>query len=57
MPKIDVTFMIDENSILTVKAKEMGSGKKGQITIANDKARLNKDEIEKMIKDSERYSE
>lgn len=57
MPKIDVSFEIDENSILTVKAKDQGSGKKGSITIANDGERLNRDEIDQMIKESERYAE
>jgi heat shock protein 5 len=56
MPKIDVTFIIDENSILTVHAKEQGSGKKGSITITNDNGRLSKAEIDKMIRDSERFA-
>lgn len=57
VPKIDVTFVIDENSILTVTAKDQGSGKKEGLTITNDKGRLNKDQIEKMIKDSEKYAD
>jgi molecular chaperone DnaK (HSP70) len=56
VPQIEVTFAIDENSILTVTAKEKGSGKKGGITITNEKGRLNKEQIEKMIKDSERHA-
>lgn len=55
--QVEVTFMIDENSILSVTAKERGSGKTESITITNDKSRLSKEEIEKMIKDSEKYAE
>jgi endoplasmic reticulum chaperone BiP len=57
VPKIDVTFSIDENSILTVTAKDQGSGRKEGTTITNDKGRLNKDQIEKMIKEADRYAE
>lgn len=52
-----MTFAIDENSILTVTARDKGSGKKEAMTVANDKGRLNRDQIEKMIKDSERFAE
>jgi len=57
VPQIEVTFEIDENSILTVSANDKGTGKKETITITNDKGRLSKDEIEQMIKDSEKYAE
>ena len=49
-----MTFVIDENGILTVTAKDKGSGKKESITIADDNSRLTKEQIEKMIKESER---
>jgi L1 cell adhesion molecule like protein len=39
-----------------VTAKEKGSGKKGSMTISNEKGRLSKDDIDKMIKDSERFA-
>jgi len=55
VPQIEVTFEIDENSILTVSANDKGTGKKEVITITNDKGRLTKEEIERMIKDSEKY--
>merc|ERR1712195_379170 len=42
--KIDVTFEIDENSILTVSAKETGSGKVESISITNDKGRLTEED-------------
>merc|ERR1711935_926269 len=48
---------IDENSILTVSANDKGTGKKETITITNDKGRLSKEEIDQMIKDSEKYAE
>lgn len=57
VPQIEVTFEIDENSILTVSASDKGTGKKETITITNDKGRLTKEEIEQMIADSEKYAE
>lgn len=57
VPQIEVTFEVDENSILTVSANDKGTGKKETITITNDKGRLTKEEIEKMIKESEKYAD
>jgi len=57
VPQIEVTFEIDENSILSVSAKEQGSGKTESITITNDKGRLSKEEIDQMIKDAEKFAE
>jgi molecular chaperone DnaK (HSP70) len=57
VPQVEVAFMIDENSILSVSAKERGTGKTESITITNDKSRLSKKEIDRMIKDSEKYAE
>ena len=57
VPQIEVTFEIDENSIMTVSAQDKGTGTKETITITNDKGRLTKEEIEKMIQDSEKYAE
>jgi heat shock protein 5 len=57
VPQIEVTFEIDENSILTVSANDKGTGKKETITITNEKGRLSKEEIDAMIKDSEKYAE
>lgn len=57
VPQIEVTFQIDVNSILSVTAKDKASGKSESITITNDKGRLSKDEIDAMIKDSEKYAE
>jgi heat shock protein 5 len=57
VPQIEVTFEVDENSIMTVSASDKGTGKKEQITITNDKGRLSKEEIERMISDSEKFAE
>merc|ERR1711998_21242 len=55
VPQIEVTFEIDENSILTVFAADKGTGKKETITITNDKGRLSKEQIDQMIKDSKKF--
>jgi len=55
VPQIEVTFEIDENSILTVSANDKGTGKQETITITNDKGRLTKEQIDEMIKESEKY--
>ena len=55
VPQIEVTFEIDENSILTVSAADKGTGKQESITITNDKGRLTKEQIDQMIKDSQKY--
>lgn len=57
VPKIDVTFEIDENSILTVSAHEQGTGKSESISITNDKGRLTKEEIERMVADAEKFAD
>ena len=57
VPQIDVTFEIDENSILTVSAHEKGTDKKETISITNDKGRLTKEEIEAMVADAEKFAE
>lgn len=57
VPQIDVTFEIDENSILTVSAHEKGTDKKETISITNDKGRLTKEEIDAMIADAEKFAD
>jgi len=54
-PQIEVTFDVDANGILNVFAVEKGSGKQEKITITNDKGRLSKEEIERMVNDAEKY--
>merc|ERR1712127_986217 len=48
---------IDENSILTVSAHEQGTGKSESISITNDKGRLTKEEIERMVADAEQLAD
>ncbi|PSS21046.1 Heat shock 70 protein [Actinidia chinensis var. chinensis] len=55
VPQINVAFDIDANGILNVMAEDKTAGVKNKITITNDKGRLSKDEIEKMVNDAERY--
>jgi len=54
-PKIEVTFDITADGILNVSASDSSSGKAEQITITNDKGRLSKEEIEKMVNDAEDF--
>lgn len=55
VPQIEVTFDIDANGILNVSAQDKASGKSQHITITNDKGRLTKEEIERMVNDAEKY--
>ncbi|KAK7291943.1 hypothetical protein RIF29_07510 [Crotalaria pallida] len=55
VPQINVCFDIDANGILNVSAEDKTAGVKNKITITNDKGRLSKEEIEKMVKDAEKY--
>merc|ERR1711996_83331 len=55
VPQIEVTFDIDANGILNVSAQDKSSGKEEKITITNDKGRLSKEEIEKMVSDAEQF--
>jgi heat shock 70kDa protein 1/2/6/8 len=57
VPKIEVTLDIDANGILKVSAEDTGTGKKNNITITADKGRLNKEDIERMLKEAEKYKE
>merc|ERR1740125_6806 len=52
-PQIDVTFEIDANGILNVKAEDKASGASEKITITNDKGRLTQEEIERMVEEAE----
>nr|QWE91206.1 heat shock protein 70 [Placidida sp.] len=55
VPQIEVTFDIDANGILNVHAVEKSTGKENKITITNDKGRLSKDDVERMISEAEKY--
>ena len=54
-PQIEVVFDIDSNGILNVSASEKSTGKSNKIVITNDKGRLTKEEIDRMVEEAERY--
>jgi L1 cell adhesion molecule like protein len=55
VPQVEVTFDIDANGILNVSALEKGTGKTSKITITNDKGRLSKEDIERMVSEAEKF--
>jgi heat shock protein 1/8 len=55
VPQIEVSFDIDANGILEVTAVEKGTGKQSNIQIKNDKGRLSKEDIERMVEESEKF--
>ncbi|KAI3915316.1 hypothetical protein MKX01_035575 [Papaver californicum] len=55
VPQITVYFDIDANGILNVSAEDKTTGRKSKITITNDKGRLSKEEIEKMVQEAQKY--
>jgi L1 cell adhesion molecule like protein len=57
VPQIEVTFDLDANGIMSVSALEKGTGKTNKIVITNDKGRLSKEEIERMLAEAEKYKE
>jgi len=57
VPQIEVTFDIDANGIMNVSALEKGTGKSNKIIITNDKGRLSKEDIERMLAEAEKYKE
>lgn len=56
-PQIEVSFDLDTSGILTVTAQDKGTGKASNITISNEKGRLSKEEIERLIKEAEKNKE
>ena len=56
MPQIEVTFDIDANGIVSVSAKDLGTGKVQQITITGGTA-LPKDDISRMVHDAESHAD
>ncbi|KAJ2119448.1 Hsp70 chaperone [Coemansia sp. RSA 720] len=55
VPQIEVTFDVDANGILNVSAVDKSTGRSNKITITNDKGRLTKEDIERMVADAEKY--
>jgi len=57
VPQIEVTFEVDANGILHVKAEDKAAKKSQSITITNDKGRLSQEEIDRMVKEAEEMAE
>ena len=57
VPQIEVVFDLDANGIMEIEACDKGSGNKKNITIKNDKGRLNADDIERMVQEAEKFKE
>jgi heat shock protein 1/8 len=57
MPRIKVTFTVDANGIMSVKAIEESTGKENTIIIENKKDRLQKEQIQDMINDANKYAD
>jgi L1 cell adhesion molecule like protein len=55
VPQIEVTFDIDANGIMNVSASEKATGKVSKITITNEKGRLSKEDIERMVNEAEKF--
>merc|ERR1711902_293708 len=56
-PQIEVTLDVDANGILNVSAVEKAGGRTEKITITNDKGRLSKEEIDRMVDESEKFKD
>lgn len=57
VPQIEVTFDIDANGILNVKAVEKSKGISNNIQIKNEKGRLSKDEIDRLVQEAEKFKD
>ena len=57
MPQIEVTFDIDENGIMNIHAEDKATKKNNKITITNNKGRLSKEDIEKLVKEAEKFKD
>jgi len=57
VPQIEVTFDIDANGILNVSAADKSTGKANKITITNDKGRLSKEDIERMVAEADKFKQ
>lgn len=56
VPQIEVTFEVDTNGIMKISAADKGTGKSESITITNEKGRLSKDDIDRMIREAEDFA-
>jgi len=55
VPQIEVTFDVDANGILNVTAQDKATGNVNKIIITNEKGRLSKEQIERMVNEAEKY--
>ncbi|XP_001362950.1 heat shock 70 kDa protein 6-like [Monodelphis domestica] len=55
VPRVEVAFDIDANGILNVSATDKSTGKANRITITNDKGRLSKEQVQRMLQEAEKY--
>nr|UJQ69876.1 heat shock 70 kDa protein cognate 4 [Diamesa zernyi] len=55
VPQVEVTFDMDANGILNVSAVDKSTGRQNKITITNDKGRLTKDDIDRMVNEAEQF--
>jgi heat shock protein 1/8 len=55
VPQIEVTFDLDANGILNVSASEKSTGKSNKITITNDKGRLSREEVERLVEEAAKH--
>jgi len=56
VPQIEVTFEVDTNGIMKISAADKGTGKSESVTITNEKGRLSKDDIDRMIREAEEFA-
>ena len=57
IPQIEITYDVDANGILNVSAVEKSSGKSEKITVTNDKGRLSKEDVDRMVAEAEKFKE
>jgi len=57
VPQVEITYDVDANGILNVSASDKATGKTNQITITNEKGRLSQTEIDRMVREAERFKE
>ena len=56
VPQVEVTFDLDANGVMNVSAKDKATSTENNITITNDKGRLSQEDIERMVKEAEKYA-
>jgi len=57
VPQIEINYDLDANGILNITAIEKATGTKNQITITNDKSHLSQEEVDRMIKEADKFRE